>query len=102
LVTDEWGYAPVGAYGRSELYDLSGDPPAERDVAADHPQVVADLNNLFMQHLAEHGAGDAFRALWQDVPGQKPGQGKWAIDYDAGTIPQRVSAWIRDAMEGRK
>ena len=83
VVTDKWGYAPVGAYGRPELYDLTADPAAEQDVAADHARVVADLHDLFMQYLADYRAPEAFRSLWKDVPGQKPGEGKWAIDYDA-------------------
>jgi hypothetical protein len=40
------------------------------------------LHELFMQHLSAYGAPERFRALWQDVLGQQPGEGKWAIDYD--------------------
>jgi arylsulfatase A-like enzyme len=82
VVTDRWGYAPVGAYGRPELYDLATDPAAEHDVVADNDRVVADLHDLFMQHLADHHAPEPFRSLWQDVPRQEPGKGRWAIDYD--------------------
>ena len=55
-MTDRWGYAPVGAYGRPELYDLTSDPLAGHDVAADNPGVAGELRDLFLTHLAEHRA----------------------------------------------
>lgn len=80
LTTREWGYAPVGAGGRPELYDLAADPLAEHDLAAEHGQVVRELHELFVQHLAEHRAPEEFLSLWSDVP-ERAGQGRWAIDY---------------------
>jgi len=56
LVTDRWGYTPVGAYGRCELYDLASDPLAETDVVADHPDQIADLYDLLLSHLVDHAA----------------------------------------------
>jgi len=64
LVTDRWGYAPVGAEGQPELYDLARDRLAAHDVAADNAGAIAELHQLFLAHLREHGAGEALLALW--------------------------------------
>src|SRR5205085_1020571 len=56
LVTREWGYAPVGAQGKPELYALTADPLAAHDLAAQHPDVVAQLQQVFLQYLAEYAA----------------------------------------------
>jgi arylsulfatase A-like enzyme len=82
LVTDRWGYAPVGAQGRPELYDLSVDRLAARDVAADHEAEVHGLHELFLQHLSKHGAPDEVMALWARSSGNETGGGAWAIDYE--------------------
>jgi len=79
VVTRRWGYAPVGAYGNPELYDLDADPLAAEDVAPDNPGVVTDLHARFVQHLEDHGASDAFLAFWKNGP--EGGSGTWAIDY---------------------
>ncbi len=82
LTTEKWGYAPVGAHGKPELYDLTVDPLAENDIAAGRPDLVRELHLKLVQHLADHGAAEAFLALWQNEAGEKSGEGKWAIDYD--------------------
>ena len=46
LVTDRWGYAPVGAYGKHELYDLSIDSLAANDLADDNQATVKELHSL--------------------------------------------------------
>jgi len=85
LVGERWGYAPVGAYGRPELYDLSVDSLAATDVAADHPAVVQELHALFLEHLAQHDASGSFLSLWQSSPDESAG-GIWAIDYPNPTL----------------
>ena len=85
VVTGRWGYAPAGAWGRPELYDLSVDPLAQSDVAADHAPVMRDLHTAFLDHLAAHGASEAFLALWQGTA-EGAGGGIWAIDYPKDTI----------------
>ena len=85
LVSERWGYAPVGAWGRPELYDLQTDPLAEANLAADHRPLVSELHALFLAHLATHGASEAFRTLWQDLPDQETG-GVWAIDYPSNSL----------------
>ena len=85
LVADRWGYTPVGAYGRCELYDLASDPLAATNVAADHPDQIADLYDLLLSHLVDHGAPADCCALWQDL--EKEGSsGTWAIDYPDKTV----------------
>ena len=81
LVTDRWGYAPVGAYGHPELYDLTVDPLAANDIAADHAPVINDLHDLFMAHLSKHRATGDFASLWIKTSDNEPGGGVWAIDY---------------------
>ncbi len=83
LVTDQWGYAPVGAKGKPELYDLSNDRLAQRDIAAEHVDVIQDLHGLFLTHLAENHASEAVLALWRNAGGGLRGPGTWAVDYSA-------------------
>lgn len=78
LVTQKWGYAPVGAFGRPELYDLTKDPLAERDLAAKRPGVVKEMHALLIEHLRQHNAPESFIALWKEA---KEGDGTWAVDY---------------------
>ena len=53
LYTDKWAYAPIGADGGCELYDLIGDPNTERNVAAEHPALVRDLHERLIAWLHE-------------------------------------------------
>jgi arylsulfatase A-like enzyme len=80
LITDRWGYTPVGAYGMCELYDLQADPLAEHDVSSEHPDQIAAMYEVFLAHLAAHGAPEELMALWERTFGEG-GSGKWAIDY---------------------
>jgi hypothetical protein len=84
MVTERWGYAPVGSWGRPELYDLAVDPLAAHDIAAGHQALMQELHAMFLEHLAAHGASDAFLALWQDVSQEGAAGGIWAIDYPQG------------------
>ena len=64
-VTDgRWGFAPVGASGDAELYDLHADPFAEVDVAGGHGDVLADLRGQLRDHLSGHAADAALVACW--------------------------------------
>ena len=79
LVTAQWGYAPVGAHGRCELYDLQADPLAATNLAQDHPEVLVELHEMLVTHLHEHGAAAEMEGLWhEDTLGA---EGDWAIDY---------------------
>ena len=64
-VTDgHWGFAPVGATGGAELYDLDNDPFAEVDVAAANAEEVARLQKDLGVHLREHDADEALVSCW--------------------------------------
>ena len=80
LVTERWGYAPVGADGTPELFDLSVDALAENNIAADNVSLVAELHEMFMTHLVEHNAPEHFLALWRELPSGE-GRGTWSVDY---------------------
>ena len=79
VVTERWGYAPVGAHGAPELYDLTVDPLAAHDVAEAHTAVVREMHGLLIQHLRECGAADETIALWSAAGAG--GSGTWARDY---------------------
>ena len=78
LVTAEWGYAPVGADGRPEIYDMKADPLATKDLSAEHQGTVEELRRLFLSHLKEHGVADNDLDFWQSAGS---GEGSWAVDY---------------------
>jgi len=80
LATERWGYAPVGAQGKPELFDLAADPLAENDIAEEHPEVVAELHRRLLEHLREHNAPEETVALWEKA-GEEAARGEWAIDY---------------------
>jgi len=64
LYTEKWAYAPIGAHGASELYDLETDPYAETDIASDHPDVVRGLHAKLLAWLREMEApGEAIAAF---------------------------------------
>jgi arylsulfatase A-like enzyme len=65
LITERWGYAPVGADGKPELYDLTRDPLAENDVSGDNPDVIRETHDLFLEHLRLYGATENFLSLWR-------------------------------------
>ena len=85
LVTDRWGYAPTGAYGKPELYDLDADRLAGNDLSDEHPRLVAELHQMFLAHLEEHGASEGVLSLWQST-GEGDAEGMWAIDYPDETV----------------
>lgn len=83
LATAQWGYAPAGARGTPELYDLTADPLAENDVADRHPAVVTELHALLLEYLKEHDAPEECLQLWSSTgrAGEEGSGGSWAIDY---------------------
>ena len=65
VVSGSWGYAPVGAAGERELYDLRNDPLARTDVAADNAAACREMHGVLLDHLARHHATDEFLGLWK-------------------------------------
>ena len=53
LYTEKWAYAPIGADGEPELFDLEVDPYAEADIAAEEPAIVRDLQDRLIAWLRE-------------------------------------------------
>jgi len=68
VLTPKWGYAPVGAQGTPELYDIPNDPLASHDVASAHADVVRQMHEQFLEHLREHDAPDEVMACWEAIP----------------------------------
>jgi len=61
-----WGYAPIGAAGEPELYDLSADPFTKTDVAAGNAEKTAELHGLLVEHLGEHNAAEELVRAWEE------------------------------------
>lgn len=78
LVSGGWGYAPVGAEGAAELYDLKTDPLAAQDASGGNPEKVRELHGLFIEFLKKHRAGDDLLSV---MKGRRGGKGAWATDY---------------------
>ena len=79
LVKDEWGFAPIGACGASELYDLSIDPLAKNDIACDNSKIVDELRREFLRYLRNLNAPASLVEIWDSA---SSGDGTWAIDYE--------------------
>jgi arylsulfatase A-like enzyme len=56
VYTDRWAYVPVGATGNEELYDLTGDPRAEHDVASANPDMLKEMQERLMAWFKEMDA----------------------------------------------
>jgi len=67
VVSGRWGYAPVGAAGERELYDLEADPAAETNVAGDHADAASELHGMLVEHLSSHRMGERRLSLWRDL-----------------------------------
>ena len=65
LVKEHWGYVPIGADGKPELYDLEKDLLGENDVSEGNGEVMTELHGLFDKYLRVHGASDEVLSLWQ-------------------------------------
>jgi arylsulfatase A-like enzyme len=85
VVSEKWGYAPVGALGGQELYDLTADPLAENDLSDGNEQPMAEMHQRLVDHLREHGASDETVALWNSAA-DEAAQGEGAIDYPEPTV----------------
>jgi arylsulfatase A-like enzyme len=82
LVTKKWGYAPVGANGSPELYDLSVDPLAADDISSDNEGIVKEMHDLLISHLNEYDAPEDALKCWGRNP-RLNADGSWAIDYES-------------------
>ena len=85
VVNREWGYAPVGAHGDAELFELKSDPLAERDVIAHYPAEAQQLHTQFLDYLREHEAPADVLELWEQAP-DRAAQGAPAVDYDGSNV----------------
>ena len=79
LVTEKWGYASIGEVGLPELYDLTSDPLAKKNIAEGNLEILSELQQLFLSHLSDHKAPDNFLSLWKQ--NDRTSSGSWAIDY---------------------
>ena len=46
VVSREFGYAPCGADGDPELYDIASDPLAENNIASSSPSAVKEMQSV--------------------------------------------------------
>ena len=81
VVTDEWGYAPIGPDGTAELYDIRSDPLAAKNVLDENLQIAEDLQTLLREHLLLHGASQGVADMWNSLASGSADGGVWAVDY---------------------
>jgi len=90
---------PVGP----ELYDLQADPGEQNNIAADHPQIVADLHARFRQWFQDVTAGRVYQPLPIPVgqPDENPVeiQASWAR-LEGTTVQYLFRAYDWDTIEG--
>ena len=67
LVTDQWGYTPVGVDGGPELYDLTKDPLAASDLSEKNQDLLVDMFELLLSHLQHHNAPESFISFWKEM-----------------------------------
>ena len=53
LYTDNWAYAPIGPKWQRQLFAIKDDPYCEKNVAADHPDVVKKLHDRLAKWLKD-------------------------------------------------
>ncbi len=80
IITEQWGYAPVGAKGEPELYNIKLDPLAENNIACDNEDIVQEMHKLFIDYLHEHNAPSECIDCWGIRP-YRSSDGTWARDY---------------------
>ncbi len=51
VYTEKWAYVPIGADGGKELYDLENDPYAEKNIASDNSEKVAEMHGYLIEWL---------------------------------------------------
>ncbi|MCJ7738569.1 MAG: sulfatase [Anaerolineae bacterium] len=81
VVTQEWGYAPIGPDGAPELYDIRRDPLACENLIVDNLEVAEGLQALLREHLLVHGASKDTADLWRPLESGNGDRGVWAVDY---------------------
>lgn len=67
LTAGKWGYVPVGPDGTPQLFNLQTDPLAEKNIAADHPGQITEMQSVFLSHLEELGDTEEVQAFWKNV-----------------------------------
>jgi arylsulfatase A-like enzyme len=63
----EWGYTPVGADGKPELYDLAADPYAKRNLARRNAAMCRKMHDHLLAHLRENRAGRKLVKFWREL-----------------------------------
>ena len=64
VVDEKWGFAPVGASGSPELYDLQSDPLASVDVSAAHQAEMKSISARFASLMRGHNAPQEIIDCW--------------------------------------
>ena len=66
LYTDNWAYAPIGPKWQRQLFAIKDDPYCEKNVAADHPDVVKKLHDRLAKWLKDVDAPAEALAVLED------------------------------------
>ena len=63
VVDQNWGYAPIGAYGKPEFYNLNNDPWAETNIIDDHGEELQNLKSKLSALLELNNAEEEYAKL---------------------------------------
>lgn len=66
-VAGEWGYAPVGMDGSRELFYLTEDPLAEKNIFVDNMEKADEIHKMFIEYIKSLGASNEMLAFWENV-----------------------------------
>jgi arylsulfatase A-like enzyme len=64
VYTAKYAYAPIGADGARELFDLDADPYAETNIADQHPDIAEQLHQKLVNWLKEVDAPEEAITPW--------------------------------------
>lgn len=64
VVSQKWGYTPVGADGDEELYDMENDPWAERNIISEHADAAEAMQSALIELMRGVDAPDATIQCW--------------------------------------
>ena len=66
LYTERWAYVPAGPHGWPQLYDLTTDPLAEKNLKQEYPEKMAELHTALIDYMRALDAPAEAVAVWEN------------------------------------